>query len=68
MTYGCQNMVSQETIDKQTENRSKSNGEENVKSKATRSHTMLRDQEKKKDNWHYRIHVETKVEMGRSQL
>ena len=27
---------------------------------------MLRDQEKNKDNRHYRIHTETKVEMGRT--
>ena len=27
---------------------------------------MLKNQEKSKDNWHYRIHTETKVEMGRT--
>ena len=27
---------------------------------------MLRNQEKNKDNRHYRIHTETKLEMGRS--
>ena len=27
---------------------------------------MLRGQEKNKDNWHHRIHTETKVEMGRT--
>ena len=25
---------------------------------------MLRNQKKNKDNWHHRIHTETKVEMG----
>ena len=28
--------------------------------------TMLRNQEKNKDNWHHRIHTETKVEKGRT--
>ena len=28
---------------------------------------MLRDQENNKDNWHHRIHIETKVEMGQTQ-
>ena len=27
---------------------------------------MLRNQEKNKDNWHHRIHIEIKVEMGLS--
>ena len=27
---------------------------------------MLKDQEKNKDNRHYRVHTETKVEMGRA--
>ena len=27
---------------------------------------MLRDQEKNKDNWHYRTYTETRVEMGRA--
>ena len=35
-----------------------------VAAKATRQDTMLRDQEKNKENWLYRIHTETKVEMG----
>ena len=28
--------------------------------------TMLRNQEKNKDNWYHRIHTETKMETGRS--
>ena len=27
---------------------------------------MLRDQKENKDNWHYRIHSETKMEMGQT--
>ena len=29
---------------------------------------MLRDHERNKDNWHYRIHNETKMEMGRTYI
>ena len=48
----------------QAQDLSKSNGEVNVGSKATRQDTTLRNREKNEDNWHYRIHTETKVEMG----
>ena len=30
--------------------------------------TMLSDQEKSKDNWHHRIHTETKARMGRTYI
>ena len=35
-------------------------------SKGTRYNTMLSDQKQNKRNWHYRIHTETKVEIGRA--
>ena len=60
-------MIADELCDKcYDENRSKSNGKENVRPKAKRQDTMLGNQKQNKDHRYHRIHTETKVEMGRS--